>query len=123
MAREKTVAGAKAPVVAKADSKAGSGTIRKPVKSVAKAVAKNVPVAVAKTPPASRAKSKSRLAAKGDIGPVAGQPGIETFAVAQAVEAAQEARLAAMRDIISGAPSGEVTALLSTLLRQHRRWR
>ena len=120
MAREKTVAGAKAPVVAKADSKAGSGTIRKPVKSVAKAVAKNVPVAVAKTPPASRAKSKSRLAAKGDIGPVAGQPGIETFAVAQAVEAAQEARLAAMRDIISGAPSGEVTALLSTLLRQQR---
>ena len=124
MAREKTVAGARAPSAAKAISKSGAGRVRKPatgpVKSVAKAVAKNVSKAVARTPAAARAKGKSRLTAKGDIGPVASQPGIETFAVGQAVEAAQEARLAAMRDIISGAPSGEVTALLSTLLRQQR---
>jgi polyphosphate kinase len=124
MAREKTVAGAKAPVVAKADSKTGSGIVRKPVskpaKPVAKAVVKNIPKAVAKTPAAARAKSKSRPAAKGDVGPMASQPGIETFAVGQAVEAAQEARLSAMRDIMSGAPSEEVTVLLSTLLRQQR---
>jgi polyphosphate kinase 2 len=124
MAREKTVAGAKAPVVAKADSKTGSGIVRKPVsnpaKPVAKAVVKNIPKAVAKTPAAARAKSNSRPAAKGDVGPMASQPGIETFAVGQAVEAAQEARLSAMRDIISGAPSEEVTVLLSTLLRQQR---
>ena len=124
MAREKTVAGAKAPVVAKADPKTGSGIVRtpvsKPAKPVAKAVVKNIPKAVAKTPAAARAKSKSRPAAKGDVGPMASQPGIETFAVGQAVEAAQEARLSAMRDIISGAPSEEVTVLLSTLLRQQR---
>ena len=124
MAREKTVAGAKAPVVAKADPKTGSGIVRtpvsKPAKPVAKAVVKNIPKAVAKTPAAARAKSKSRPAAKGDVGPMASQPGIETFAVGQAVEAAQEARLSAMRDIMSGAPSEEVTVLLSTLLRQQR---
>ena len=46
--------------------------------------------------------------------------GIESFAVTQAMDAAQEARLEAMRDIISGTPVEEASALLKSLLKQQR---
>jgi polyphosphate kinase 2 len=99
--------------------------------SVAKVVKKAIVLPVSKpaprqrtSPPAPAAAAKKgrkpRAAAAGDTGPVSSQPGIEDFAVGEAVEAAQEARLSAMRDIISGAPSSEATTLLKTLLRQQR---
>src|SRR5574343_306548 len=80
------------------------------------------PAARPKAAPAVvRSVRKPRVAAKGDTGPTAtGQPGIENFAVAEAVDAAQEARLAAMRDLISGAPLGEAAALLKALMREQR---
>ncbi|MCK6405428.1 MAG: polyphosphate kinase 2 [Rhodocyclaceae bacterium] len=67
----------------------------------------------------ARAVRKPRPAAGGDIGPVRGDE-VEGFAVAEAVDAAQEARLAAMRDLISGAPLGEAAALLKALMREQR---
>ncbi len=77
--------------------------------------------AAGKRPAAARSARKPRAAVQGDTGPTtAGQPGIENFAVAEAVDAAQEARLAAMRDLISGAPLGEASALLKALLREQR---
>ena len=76
------------------------------------------PVATAKrATPASR---KPRVAKAGDIGPTTSPGRIESFAVAEAVDAAQEARLAAMRDIISGASAEEASALLKSLLKQQR---
>ena len=91
--------------------------------TVKKAVAKPAPRQRAKPgsqPVVSQGRRKPRAAAAGDTGPVSSQPGIETYAVGEAVEAAQEARLSAMRDIISGAPVGEAASLLKTLLRQQR---
>ena len=76
------------------------------------------PAAAAATP--SRRKAAPRPAKAGDTGPTASAAGIESFAVTQAVDAAQEARLEAMRDIISGAPTEEASALLKSLLKQQR---
>ena len=66
-----------------------------------------------------RSKAKARTAKAGDTGPTSPVTGIENFAVTQAVDAAQEARLAAMRDIISGAPAEEALLLLKRLIKQH----
>ena len=82
------------------------------------AAAKPAAAKPVRTLPAVR---KTRVAARGDTGPTtAGEPGIENFAVTEAVDAAQEARLAAMRDLISGAPLGEASALLKALIREQR---
>jgi polyphosphate kinase 2 len=116
MAREKTVASTKTRVLAKAADKQ---VVKAVGKTIAKAVSK--PAAKAEVPAAKPApRRKPRVAASGDISPTTSQPGIETFAVGEAVDAAQEARLAAMRDLISGAPVGEAALLLKTLLRQQR---
>jgi len=69
-------------------------------------------------PPAPRRATRPRAAKAGDIGPTASAAGIESHAIAEAIDAAQEARLAAMRDIIAGAPNGEAVALLKALLKQ-----
>ena len=68
---------------------------------------------------AARSKTKIRNAKAGDTGPTSSATGIEDFAITEAVDAAQEARLAAMRDIISGAPPDEALLLLKRLLKQH----
>jgi len=70
------------------------------------------------TTTASRRKPRTRAVKAGDIGPTGAQEGIETFAVTQAVDSAQEARMAAMRDILSGAPPEEALALTKSLLKQ-----
>jgi polyphosphate kinase 2 len=62
---------------------------------------------------------RARPAAGGDIGPTDPRR-IEPHAVAEATGSAQEARLAAMRDIISGTPPDESTTLLRALLKQQR---
>jgi len=66
----------------------------------------------------ARAAAKPRLARTGDIGPVSSLERIEDFAVDQAADAAQQARLAAMRDIVSGAAPEEGRHLLRSLLRE-----
>jgi polyphosphate kinase 2 len=69
---------------------------------------------------ATRRAARARPAKAGDIGPTSTPERIESFAVTQASDSAQEARLAAMRDIISGAAPDESVALLKSLLKQQR---
>jgi polyphosphate kinase len=64
--------------------------------------------------------TRARPAKAGDIGPTSTPERIESFAVSQASDSAQEARLAAMRDIISGASTEESVAVLKSLLKQQR---
>jgi polyphosphate kinase len=63
---------------------------------------------------------KPRPATAGDIGPIRTQEGMESFAVAQAADAAQQVRLSAVRDILSGAPNEESVTILKSLLKQQR---
>ncbi|HLO61753.1 MAG TPA: polyphosphate kinase 2 [Azonexus sp.] len=70
---------------------------------------------VAKTP-----RLRRRSVASGDVPPVLTPPAIEGFTVHGAVDAAQELRLGAMRDVISGIPVEESVALLKGLLKQQR---
>ena len=67
--------------------------------------------------PASR---RPRTVKAGDTGPTDRPQHIEAFAVTQASAAAQQARLAALRDILSGAPPEEAIALTKALLKQLR---
>ena len=71
------------------------------------------------TQPKARA-SRQRPVAKGDIPPSMTPAGIEGFAVHAAVDAAQESKMGAMRDVIAGVPVEESLALLKSLLRQQR---
>jgi polyphosphate kinase len=67
-----------------------------------------------------RAPAQPRPASAGDIGPIASQVKIEANVVGQAVDAAQQARLAAMRDIVSGTTLEESQRLLRNLLREQK---
>ena len=75
------------------------------------------------TPPSRaprRATPQTRPAAAGDIGPT-GSPGrIESFAIGEAVDAAQQMRLAAMRDLLSGVEPRESQGLLRVLIKEQR---
>ena len=90
--------------VAKTAAKRPATTVKKPVRPTAKA--------------ASTAKAQPRPATAGDIGPISSAGRIESFAVGQAIDAAQEARLAAIRDITSGLGTDEARSLLRTLLKE-----
>ncbi len=59
-----------------------------------------------------------RVVDKGDIPPDLSKNGIEGFAVNAAVDGAQETKLGAMRDVISGMAVDESVALLRGLLQQ-----
>ncbi|MCE1181830.1 MAG: polyphosphate kinase 2, partial [Rhodocyclales bacterium] len=63
---------------------------------------------------------RARQVAQGDVPPVMSADGIEGFTVHESVDAAQETRLSAMRDVISGIPAEESMALLKSLLKQQR---
>jgi polyphosphate kinase 2 len=67
-----------------------------------------------------RTPAQPRLAVAGDIGPIASQEKIEANVVGQAVDAAQQARLAAIRDIVSGTTLEESQRLLRNLLREQK---
>jgi len=71
------------------------------------------------TQPKARA-SRQRPVAKGDIPPSMTPAGIEGFAVHAAVDAAQESKMGAMRDVLAGVPVEESVALLKGLLKQQR---
>jgi len=79
------------------------------------AVPDSTPVAPAR----SRA-SRTRRAAAGDIGPIDSIENLEEFAVDEAIAAAQEARLNAMKDVLSGVNPDEAALLLKTLLKQQK---
>ena len=99
-------------------AKPATATVKTPAAAKIPAAAKTP--GARKKPAATRTPARARAAAAGDIGPTASAAGIESYAVTQAVDAAQEARLAAMRDLIAGAPNGEAVALLKALLQQQR---
>ncbi len=67
-----------------------------------------------------RAAPKARPVNAGDIGPISSPEKIETNVVTQAVDAAQQARLAAMRDIVSGTTAEEARGLLRGLLKEQQ---
>jgi polyphosphate kinase 2 len=67
-----------------------------------------------------RAPAKPRPASAGDIGPTVSAEKVEEYAVGQAADAAQEALLAAMRDIVSGANPEEARGLLRSLLKEQQ---
>ena len=99
----------------------------KPRAPTPRSAAKKPPAKTAAAAPKSASTTRSprttrttRAVASGDITPTSNAAGIERFTVGEAVDAAQEARLAAMRDIVSGLPSPETTHLLKQLLRQQR---
>jgi polyphosphate kinase 2 (PPK2 family) len=80
-----------------------------------------------KPAPASPAKSVARKprprirpAVAGDIGPLNSPTRIETHVVTEASDAVQGKRLAAMRDLLSGAQEEEAVALLRGLLKEKR---
>jgi polyphosphate kinase 2 len=78
-------------------------------------------VQAAKKPrPAARTSAKVRPASAGDIGPVASPAKIEAFAIEQAADAAQQARLSALRDIVSGTTPEEGRLLLRGLLKEQQ---
>jgi polyphosphate kinase 2 len=61
---------------------------------------------------------RRRKVASGDVPPALTQEGIEGFTVRAAVDAAQESKMGAMRDVIAGMPLDESVAMLRGLLRQ-----
>ena len=74
----------------------------------------------AKRPATAASRARVRAVASGDIGPTATPERIENFAVGQAADSAQQARLTAVRDILSGAPTEESAAILKSLLKQQQ---
>jgi polyphosphate kinase 2 len=80
---------------------------------------KPVPASPAK-PVARKPRPRTRPAAAGDIGPLNSPARIETHVVTEASDAVQGKRLAAMRDLLSGAPDEEAVALLRGLLKEKR---
>ena len=81
---------------------------------------KPAPRKPAKPQPARRAAARPRPVSAGDIGPTDSQGRIEANVVGEAVDAAQQMRLAALRDITSGATPEEARGLLRTLLKEQR---
>ena len=72
------------------------------------------------TAPVRTASARKRPVAKGDVPPVHTPAGIEGFSVHNAVDAAQEAKMAAMRDILANSSADEALVLLKSLLKQQR---
>ncbi len=74
-----------------------------------------------RTPRTSSSRTtRVRQAAAGDIGPTDSQAHIEANVVAQGIDAAQQARQAALRDIVSGASTEEARSLLRSLLKEQQ---
>ncbi len=71
------------------------------------------------TPLRGRA-SRTRSAAAGDIGPIDSPENVEEFAVEEAIDAAREARINAMKDVLSGVTAEEASILLKALLKQQK---
>ena len=68
----------------------------------------------------ARRPGRQRQAARGDVAPTQTPAGIESYSVHAAIDAAQEAKMAALRDIINGVPAEESLSMLKGLLKQQR---
>jgi polyphosphate kinase 2 len=81
---------------------------------------KPTPPAKAKSPRTAirRSNAKPRIAAAGDISPLHGKRGIESFNVSESVEAAQESKIVAVKDILAqaGSDSPELVESLKAIL-------
>jgi polyphosphate kinase 2 len=66
------------------------------------------------------ARRSVRPVTAGDIGPTASPEIIESYAIAENVDSAQEAQVAALRDILAGRSPAEAMALVQRLLDQQR---
>jgi len=69
---------------------------------------------------ANRRRGAVRPVSAGDIGPTESAELIESFAVAENVDSAQEAQVSALRDILAGRSPTEATALMERLLKQQQ---
>ncbi|KAB2911694.1 MAG: polyphosphate kinase 2 [Dechloromonas sp.] len=67
-----------------------------------------------------RAAPRRRQVSSGDIPPVLTPAGIEGFAVRAASDGAQQSKLSALQDVVTGLPLDESVALLKGLLKQQR---
>ena len=92
----------------------------RPVAKKPAATAKTAPPSPPPAKPRPAPRVRSRPASAGDIGPTSAPRRIENFAVGEAVDAAQQARQAALRDILSGTTSEESGRLLRHLLREQK---
>jgi polyphosphate kinase 2 len=68
-----------------------------------------------KSPNKNGTNAKSRSATKGDISPSLSERGIEHFVIDEAIAAAQEAKVAAVRDIVQSAPPNDIQTLTKVL--------
>jgi polyphosphate kinase len=64
---------------------------------------------------ATGGRTRPRKAAAGDTAPTLTTEGIERFAVGEATDAAQEAKLAAVRDVLEHIPAGDHAQMLASL--------
>jgi polyphosphate kinase 2 len=76
---------------------------------------KNVPQKGSKRTKKTRSPAKSRVAAAGDTAPELDASSIENFVVAENVAAAQEAKISAVKDIVSSVPPHDVGTLTKVL--------
>ena len=95
-------------------------TAKPAAKPAAKPRAKPIPLSPARGEGRKPAHLSSRPAAAGDIASATSPAKIETYAVGQAADAAQESRLSALRDVISGVGKDEARGLLHSLLKEQQ---
>ena len=77
--------------------------------------ARKSPSPAAKSSRTGPARSRARAKSPGDTPPVLEPGGIEKFVVAEAIDAARESKISAVRDIISKARAGNAPALAKSL--------
>jgi len=77
--------------------------------------ARKSPSPAAKSSRTGPARSRARPKSPGDTPPVLEPGGIEKFVVAEAIDAARESKISAVRDIISKARAGNAPALAKSL--------
>jgi polyphosphate kinase 2 len=68
----------------------------------------------------AKPRTRQRPVASGDVAPVQTPAGIEGFSVHAASDAAQESKMAALRDVLANSPAEESVAMLKGLLKQQR---
>ncbi len=76
-----------------------------------KAIAPSAPV---------KPRTRQRAVARGDVAPSQTPAGIEGFSVQAASDAAQESKMAALRDVLANSATEESVAMLKGLLKQQR---
>lgn len=100
---------------ARQDKAGGSGKGNAKAKTKASSGARRKTKAKATSEKTRGRKVSSRRAASGDTAPSRTSAGIERFVVSESVQAAQEAKIAAVKDIVSGVPPHDSDTLAKVL--------